>query len=275
MIQRAVLLTIVSLIVFSTTSTFAAIQTYFGEDLMKGAGLPLPSYPNAAAAEAEFLSKLVGVGTETFEALSEGATRILSLNFLGAGTATLDVGIGKVISLPQGQATTDGRYGITNDRGPEKFLDVEAGGRGPFFINFSQPIAAFGFYGIDIGDFSGELRLQTNTGLLSVPHTASRRAEGAVLFFGFIATTAAETVSSIAFRTSTGAGDYFGFDDLTIASLQQVQSRAQPQNQQRSLPPTKANPEPASLLLWGTLIAFVGLLADVRKRCEIDVGNSS
>jgi hypothetical protein len=188
------------------------------------------------------------------------------LDFPGAGTATLNVGIGKVISLPQGQATTDGRYGITDDRGLEKYLDVEAGGRGPFVINFSQPVAAFGFYGIDIGDHSGELTLQTSTGLLRVPHTASRRAEGAVLFFGFIATTAAETVSSIAFRTSTGAGDYFGFDDLTIASLQQVQSPARRLNQQRTLPPTKANPEPASLLLWGTLIALVGLLADARKR---------
>jgi hypothetical protein len=265
MVKHVGQLTLVSLTVFCTSSTFAAIQTYFGEDLRSGAVLPLATYPNASAAEADFLSNLVGVGTETFEAFADGTKAALSLSFPGAGTATLEGGSGMVISLPQGQATPDGRYGITNDGGAENYFEVAAGGGGSFVVTFSQPIAAFGFYGIDIGDIGGQLTLQTASGLLSVPHTATSSAEGAVLFFGFIATTATETVTSLEFRTSSGAGDYFGFDDFTIASLQQVQSQALPQRQQHTLT-TKANPEPVSLLLWGTLIGLVGTIADMRRR---------
>jgi hypothetical protein len=264
------MLVVILLFALQVTSAGAAIQTFFGEDLRDGARLPLAAYPNAAAAEADFLSNLVGVGTESFEGFAGGTRSNLLLSFPGAGTATLDLGSGEVVSLPQGQATSDGRYGISNDGGSENFLDVEAGGAGSFAITFAQPVAAFGFYGIDIGDFGGELLLQISGSdeLLTVPHTATSRAEGAVLFFGFLATTVLETVTSVAFHTSTGMGDYFGFDNFTIASLDQIGSQADPPLQQPQADPgspISANPEPASALVWGTLIGLAGTYAGRRR----------
>ena len=81
MVKHVGQLMLVSLTVFCTSSTFAAIQTYFGEDLRNGAVLPLARYPNASAAEADFLSNLVGVGTETFEGFADGTKAALLLSF--------------------------------------------------------------------------------------------------------------------------------------------------------------------------------------------------
>ena len=46
--------------------------TFFGEDLGLGESTPLSIWPNAKAAESNFLSNLVGVGTETFESFFVG-----------------------------------------------------------------------------------------------------------------------------------------------------------------------------------------------------------
>jgi hypothetical protein len=236
----------------SGSSTFGSINTYFGEDLNNSASTPLASFPNATAAEATFLSFLTGVGTETFEAQSGGQP--LALSFPGAGTATLSGSSGSVIALPDGTTNGFGRYGVTGDvDSDERYWEVNAGSAGDFTVTFSQPVAAFGFYGIDIGDFGGQLNLQTAGGsnvLLNVPNTqgSSGSTDGSVLFYGFIATTAPETVTSIQFLTSTGQGDVFAFDDMTVGSLQQV-----------TIPGV---PEPASVLVWAGLIG----LAWARRR---------
>jgi hypothetical protein len=90
-------------------------------------------------------------------------------------------------------------------------------------------VAAFGFYGIDIGDFGGGLRLNLVGGgaqLVNVPNTqgSSGSTDGSVLFFGFVNNNPLETVTSIDFLTSTGQGDVFAFDDMTIGSIQQVRT---------------------------------------------------
>lgn len=204
----------------------ALIMTYFGEDLNSSASTPLGALTNSSAAAANFLAGLTGVGTETFESLS-GSTP-LNLNFAGAGTATLSGGSGSVVSLANSSVTNGaGRYGITRDGGTERYYEVQAGGSGNFTISFSSAIAAFGFYGIDIGDFGGTLQLQLSggsTALLNVPNTVGSNGstDGSVLFYGFISNSAAETVTSISFLTSTGQGDIFALDNMTVGSLEQV-----------------------------------------------------
>jgi hypothetical protein len=238
-----------------TTRALGAIETFFGEDSNGRFDIPLTRFGGASAAEADFLSKLSGgVGTETFERIAAGATAPLKLTFPGAGTATLIGGNGEVISLSSG-ITDVGRYGVTKDGGEESFFKIGADGTGNFKITFSEPIAAFGFYGTDIGDYDGELRLDLlspNDSKTSLPvpqKTSASKADGGVLFFGFIANTADDLVSSVTF-TSTSPDpklvDFFGFDNFTVGSLAHV------------TPPPKiaGNPEPAAVLVWAVLIGL-------------------
>lgn len=204
-------------------STASAFTTYFGEDLNSSGSTPLASTPNASAAEASFLAALVGVGTEDFEGFTTGTSTPLALSFPGAGTATLSGGGGIISSQASGTANGVGRYGTS----PTNFWEVAAGGSGNFVVDFSAPVAAFGFYGIDIGDFGGQLQLQLNdpsNTLLTVNNTigANASTDGSVLFFGLISASATETFTSVEFLTTTGSGDIFAFDDMTVGSLQQT-----------------------------------------------------
>lgn len=228
-----------------------AFLTFFGEDLNNSSSTPLSSFANASAAEADFLSNLTGVGTETFEGFADNTGGSLALNFPGAGLATLSGGNGKVNEVASGSTNRFGRYGTSGT----KYWEVVAGGNGNFTVTFSDPVAAFGFYGIDIGDFGGQLMLQlddsANT-LLTVDNTVGSygSTDGSVLFYGVIAQTQNELFTSVSFQTSTGQGDVFAFDDMTIGSLQQVKPNA--------------IPEPSTIALLG--VGAIGSLAMVRRR---------
>lgn len=220
-----------------------AYRVFFGEDLNNSATSPLLSTPNATTAEASFLSNLIGVGTETFEGLPSGAKGPLNLAFPGAGTATL-TGPGSIAAIAPGQTNGAGRYAISG----RQFWEVSA--NGAFTVRFSEPVAAFGFYGVDLGDFGGQLVLNLTGGgtqSVTVPNTVGRSGstDGSVLFFGLIAESLAETFSSVSFAMTVGQGDIFAFDNMTVGSLKQVK------------PPTESTPEPVAMTgllaigLWG------------------------
>lgn len=203
----------------------AATITFFAEDLSANEA-QLGSTPNSDAKETEFLNNLTDEGTEDFEGFSDGDTEPLNLSFPGFGggtlSATLSGGGGEIEDL---DSLGNGRYPTSGNL----FWEVAAGGANNFTIDFGQDISAFGFYGIDIGDFGGQLQLELGlssggTQIVNVPHTEGSNGStgGSVFYFAVIQTLASEAFNSISFLTSTGNGDVFGFDDFTIAELEQV-----------------------------------------------------
>jgi hypothetical protein len=224
----------------SQAGAWAAPLTFFGEDLGPGESPPgLAVFPNSTAAEAAFLSNLVGVGTETFESFGTGTTAPLALNFPGAGTATLN-GNGVIRSGHVGF----GRYPISGTQWWEA--------SSIFSISFDDPVAAFGFYGVDIGDFGGQVTLQLANGgvtQLVIPNTINGPG-GSVLYFGYIDTD--NPFTSVTFGNTAAGTDVFAFDNMTIGSIEQVRPP--------SVPDTGG-----SALLLGCAMAALGI-ARFRKK---------
>jgi hypothetical protein len=226
------------------TAASAAPIIYFGEDLGLGESTVLPATPNADAAQFAFLAGLIDPGLETFEGIAAGTTAPFAINFANGVTATV-TGAGTVVSLADGVAAA-GRYGVTGDAdADERYLDT-GGGANAFVLTFSQPVSAFGFFGIDIGDFNGQVTATTAGGLNQIFNIGNTiaGAGGGVLFWGVI--DPAQTFTSIAFGNTGSGADFFGFDDFTIGSPEQV----------------RVIPEPATLSLLGIGLAT----AAIRRR---------
>ncbi|MET0382069.1 MAG: PEP-CTERM sorting domain-containing protein [Burkholderiaceae bacterium] len=234
-IASAVVGTALSAVAFSAS---AAPVTFFGQDLNTSGDPSQVAPTNSTSARNAFFGNLQGVGTETFESFPSGATPPLAVTFPGAGTATLT----GAISIGSGNDGS-GRYAISGSN--YVYANTDS-----FNIAFSAPIAAFGFYGIDIGDFGGQLSLSLTdvhgiTSTIIVPNTIGQNGDtsGSVLYFGFYDTT--DTYTSISFNDSTTA-DVFGFDDFSIGSNKQV---------------VPTIPEPSSWLLMALGLAAVGFVA--------------
>ncbi len=196
-----------------TTSAVATPTTYFGEDPGLGEGTPLLSHPNADAARAAFLAQIINPGTEDLEGFADGTNAPITVDFGVAGTATLQGG-GHVSHVPAGTTNGVGRYAISGTKYWET-SDV-------FYIDFTEPQVAFGFYGVDVGDFNGQLLIEYEDGTVEtvvVPNTVGSPG-GTVIYFGFIDMT--KPFTRVTFGNTAPGVDYFGFDDFTIGTLEQV-----------------------------------------------------
>jgi hypothetical protein len=226
----------------------AGITTFFGQDQFPNNTVPPGG--NAANARASFLGALSGgVGTETFESFNDGTNVPINLTFPGSTgsiTATLNGNPSDgIISVAAGQNSA-GRFNTTP--GGTKLL--QTGGGNNFDISFSSPIAAFGFYGTDIGDFAGNLVLTLSNGPTETFTLNTGGSQDAnLLFWGFVDDT--NTYTNITFQNTSGS-DFFGFDDMTIGDAGQV------------LPPGEV-PEPGSVAIFG-LLGLAGFVGTRRRR---------
>ncbi|MCU0896439.1 MAG: PEP-CTERM sorting domain-containing protein [Burkholderiales bacterium] len=204
----------------------AAPVIFFGENQTPGRivqGAPL-------TARNAFEAQLAGVGTETFETQTTGATTPLSIAFPGSATtinATIS-GSGSVAAFGAGGSPA-GRWNTTGATAAPvggKYWTVQ----GRFQIDFDTPISAFGFYGTDIGDFDGQVTIDlldtgNQTTSLTVANTING-ADSSLLFWGFIDPTKAYT--RISFGNTNVADDVFGFDDMVVGDRQQIVTVPEP-----------------------------------------------
>lgn len=230
--MKKTLLMVVALFFVVTCFAQAAPITFFGEDLN---GINF----NSQIAHDNFMAVLSGVGTEDFEGFTSGTVNP-TLDFGVAGTATLG-GDGYVAS----GANSVGRFPVSGNQ------YWETGGT--FSIAFSTAISAFGFYATDIGDFNGQVVLEYANGTFSdsinIGNTLNSP-NGSLLYFGFYEDAIANAFTSINFTNTNVGTDYFGFDDMTIGTYEQV-----------IIDPV---PEPSTILLLGA--GLLGLVGYNRKR---------
>ena len=228
----------------------AGIVEYFAVDSDPSPAGTVPPGGNAETARNNFLAGLSGVGTENFEGLSPafspGPFGLTFPGSTGSITATLS---GNGISLYNiGSA---GAFATS----PTQYLRASTSSAvGEFSIEFTNPIAAFGFYGTDLGDSGGGdvVLTLTNGGApqtLTVPVGGGSPTfqSGNLIFYGFISDS--ETFTRIDFNNTGGSNDIWGFDDMTIGDPGQV------------IPPTNgAVPEPGSLAIFAALglVGFAG-----------------
>lgn len=209
----------------------AGFTEFFGEDLSPGGTVPPAG--NANTARNQFLGLLSGVGTEDFESFASLTYPPLNLSFPGSTgsiTATLTGGGFTVTGTGAGRFPTSGNA----------LFNVDPG-QGAFEIDFSSPIAAFGFFGTDIGDIGGQITLELTDGStknVTIPNTVGAP-DGALLFYGFVDT--ADSYTKITFGNTSGY-DGFGYDDMTVGDVQQIV------------------PEPSSLAVWSLVgLSFLGI----------------
>jgi hypothetical protein len=244
MMKNQILLSTLLILGMSATAN-ATTTTFFGEDLGLGESTVLAATPNANVAHTNFLAGLINPGIENFESFPD-STSNPAINFAGAGvTATLSGGT--VQSTLNGTTNGVGRYGISGDpdsNGRDSYFETSS----ELTLTFSNPVAAFGFYGIDIGDFNGQVTVTTSGGLnqlFNVGNTLNGNG-GSVLFWGLISNT--DTFTGITFGNTATGSDFFAFDNFTVGSLEQVAPQV---------------PEPDT---YAMMLAGLGLMGFVARR---------
>jgi hypothetical protein len=260
--MRKMLLALCATAAFGTA---ASAQTIFNGVTSNPACVPSGSNgcatafaPSGAALTARnsFFSNLTAsAATQNFESQTVGTGAPLNLNFGFAGTATL-TGNGSIsntaTSIGVGRFATSG----TN------FWESSTSTTGTSFaINFSQAVAGFGFYAVDLGEFGGGLTMRflqgatvVSTQVVLAPTGNSNFVpglEGSIRFFGALfGTNAFNRVEFVLAGNATE--DFFGFDDMTVADVTQVMPSI---------------PEPSTYVLMITGLA--GLAGIARRRRNV------
>ena len=231
--MKKILLAAVAAVSVFPFAAQAAPTIYFGENLSPAGGVS----GDPVSARNAFLAALTaGVSTEDFESETVGAASV-PLTFVG-GLGTING------TLSGGGAIRDASVTGTYATSGVQFYDNQFDA---FTISFATQIAAFGFYGTDIGDVQQALEITLDKGLASERVFTVANTIGApnasLLFWGI--TDTANPFTTVTFAQS--GGDRFGFDDLTVGDIKQV----------------RGVPEPAA---WAMMLAGFGLVGSAMRR---------
>lgn len=174
------------------------------------------------AARAAFMARLTGVSVEDFESYNPGSVdRQFQERPVTRNGTTMQ------INSDYGSAGTyfvvvtwsgSGRFNTTS--GGEQLLDnCVASAAYPITITFTTPIAAFGWYLTDLGDFSGQISMElTKSGggtvSFDIDHTLGA-ANGSLYFWGFV--DQIDTYTQVKVLCSSSE-DIFGIDDWVWAT---------------------------------------------------------
>jgi hypothetical protein len=200
------------------TAAFAAPVIYFGQNPS-----PAPPFTVSGApvtARNSFLSQLSGVSQESFETYALGASPP-TLSFSGSAgniIATLS-GTGIIENNAGGAGSGGNAFGRFATQGSQYYETTSS-----FGATFSTAVAAFGFYGTDIGDFNGLLTITLKHAVgpdnVITVNTNNPSPDGSLLFWGVI--DQANPFTSVQFGVTAGSGDFFGFDQMVVGDLRQV-----------------------------------------------------
>ena len=164
-------------------------------------------------ARADFMARLTVSGVEDFESYTEFDPIYALATTINGTSATFST-----TSFPFQILTTtfDGQFNTTS--GGDAYAQVV-----PLTITFGAPIAAFGAYFTDPGDFGGQVTVTLNrtgggTQVIDITHAISGPS-GNLVFWGFVDD--AETYDSLTI-TSDEPSESAGMDDIVVATAAQL-----------------------------------------------------
>lgn len=219
---------ITAALLLAALSSRANVEVYFAQDVspwpVDDTGtVPRPVYPISQAVAAQFLARLNGTRTESFEGYPAGGfpTNLV----FGTNIATLSTSdpvptnICVVATVSDPTNTDSGMFPTTGTN----FLDLGVTDVASWFrISFSSPQAAFGFYGTDVERSPFRLTItypDASTYIIDPSITLPQGSAG-VFYLGII--DRANPFTSVTFQKLQTVGDDFGFDDMTIGTPNQV-----------------------------------------------------
>jgi hypothetical protein len=241
-----------------------ALSLYTGYDANPNATstnsvvLPLASRTNSIAAYNSYKANLGGSGvtTESFETATADKTPIDGLvQSLSGVTATYSYtkktdgsSVGATVQKADANGLTNaGTFPTDGIQG------ISINSANNFKIKFASPLAAFSFWGTDLGDSKNTLTVVLRKAGLNVQsklidYLDANAGQSSVFFFGGIAQNAAEQFDEVELLSSiSSTGDAIGIDQLTVGTAAQ-------------LTPQSSNAVPTPALLPGLIALAAGAL---------------
>ena len=195
-------------------AAFGAATVFFDRDLHESDTERLGAFPNSQAQRNMFVGSLPAsmMFEDDLESIAAN-TFNPTMGFGGAVDASVTGGV--IREAQPGMTDNHGRYPVSG----LNYMNLgDAEETGIMTITFSQPISAFGFYGIDIGDFNGTLRLTQLDGaqeqFVVDPISDGGDRSGSMLFWGMIDFD--NPFTRIEFFNNTGVDDVFAFDNFIV-----------------------------------------------------------